>query len=62
MEPIGSISPQKISSLRRFAPRFYLWFFIGCSSAPRPFLQLNFRGKEDLIVLCILVEANWHLM
>jgi hypothetical protein len=62
VEPIGSIGPRKISSLLRFVPRFYYRFFAGRSLTHIPSLQLSFGGKEDMVVVCILVEADWHLV
>ncbi len=44
-------------------PRFFFQrFFIGHISAHKPSFQLNFGGKEDLVVLYILVEVDWHLV
>ncbi len=62
VEPIGSISLRKISSLRRFVPRFFQRFFIGHSLAHIPSFQLSFGRKEYLVVLYILVETYWHLV
>ncbi len=58
VEPIGSIGLRKISSLPRFTPRFFKWFFIGHSLAHKPFFQLSFGGEEDLVVFYILVEVG----
>jgi hypothetical protein len=41
---------------------FFQRFFIGHISAHKPSFQLSFGGKEDLVVLYILVEVDWHLV
>ncbi len=64
VEPIGSIDLRKISSLCRFVPTFFFngHIFVGHISTHKPFFQLSFGGKEDLVVLYILVEVDWHLV
>ncbi len=62
VEPIGSINLRKISSLCKFMPKFFLAVFLGHISAHKPSFQLSFGGKEDLVVLYILVEVDWHLV
>jgi hypothetical protein len=54
--------PSKDLEFVQICAQVLLAVFTSHSSAHRPSLQLSLGGKEDVVVFCILVEVDWHLV